>query len=75
MLSIGNFSKICQVSVKALHHYDKIELMKPAYIDEQTGYRYYSDNQIGLMLLIQRLKRYGFTLLEIKEFCRGLFVR
>lgn len=68
MLSIGNFSKICQASVKTLHHYDKIELMKPVFIDEQTGYRYYSEDQIGSMLLIQRLKRYGFTLQQIREF-------
>lgn len=30
MLSIGEFSKICQVSVKTLHHYDKLGLLVPA---------------------------------------------
>lgn len=68
MLSIGQFSKICQVSVKALHHYNKIDLMNPACIDEFTGYRYYDKSQIGQLLLIQRLKRYGFSLSQIKEF-------
>lgn len=67
MLSIGQFSKICQVSIKALRHYDKIALMEPCCIDEQTGYRYYSEDQLSTMLLIQRLKLYGFSLNEIKE--------
>lgn len=67
MLSIGQFSKICQVSIKTLRHYDKISLMEPCCTDEQTGYRYYSEAQLSTMLLIQRLKLYGFSLSEIKE--------
>lgn len=67
MLSIGHFSNICQVSIKTLHHYDKIDLMAPSFIDEFTGYRYYNEDQIPTMLLIQRLKRYGFSLSEIKD--------
>lgn len=66
MLPIGEFSKICQVSIKTLHHYDKIGLMKPEYVESHTGYRYYSQTQMEIMLLIQRLKRYGFSLEEIK---------
>ena len=68
MLTVGQFSKICQVSTKTLHHYDKIGLVKPEQTDKFTGYRYYSEEQLPLMLLIQRLKRYGFTLTEIKNF-------
>lgn len=66
MLGIGQFSKICQVSVKTLRYYDKIQLLTPAKIDPDTGYRYYNDNQLPKMLLIQRLKRYGFSLDEVK---------
>lgn len=71
MLSIGEFSKICQVSIKTLHHYDKIALLKPEKVDPYTGYRYYSRGQMQEMLLIQRLKRYGFSLEEIRDilFC------
>lgn len=68
MLSIGQFSKICLVSIKTLHYYDKIGLMAPQTIDDITGYRYYSEDQLPRMLLIQRLKRYGFSLAEIKQF-------
>lgn len=65
MLQIGEFSRICQVSVKTLHHYDKIGLLAPADVDSFTGYRYYRIEQIDTMNYIQRLKRYGFSLEEI----------
>lgn len=66
MLTVGEFSKICQVSVKTLHHYDKIGLLCPEKVDAFSGYRYYSQSQVRRMLLIGRLKRYGFSLKEIK---------
>ena len=62
MLQVGEFSKICAVSVKTLHHYDRIGLLRPESVDPVTGYRYYSTEQIDRMLYIQRLKRYGFSL-------------
>lgn len=67
MLTIGQMSKVCGVSVKTLHHYDKIGLLKPRATDDFTGYRYYEDSQIGIMLLIGRLKRYGFSLTEVQR--------
>lgn len=67
MLQIGQFSKVCQVSVKTLHHYDKIGLLAPAEVDRFTGYRYYKTDQIDDMNYIQRLKRYGFSLDEIQH--------
>lgn len=67
MLQIGQFSKVCKVSVKTLHHYDKIGLLAPAEVDRFTGYRYYKTDQIDDMNYIQRLKRYGFSLDEIQH--------
>ena len=67
MLSIGQMSKICAVSVKTLRHYDKIGLLKPRYTDAANGYRYYEEDQIGTMLLIGRLKRYGFSLTSVQR--------
>lgn len=67
MLQIGTFSKICQTSIKTLHHYDKIGLLVPAEVDRFTGYRYYRSEQIDTMNYIQRLKRYGFSLDEIQH--------
>ncbi len=65
MLTIGQMSKTCGVSVKTLHHYDKIGLLRPEKIDRNSGYRYYEEEQIPTMLLISRLKRYGFALSDI----------
>lgn len=67
MYTVGEFSRICQVSVKTLHHYDRIGLLTPFKVDPFTGYRYYTQEQVEKMLLIGRLKRYGFSLDEIRE--------
>ena len=40
MLSIGEFSKICQVSAKTLRYYDEIGLLRPEEINPENGYRY-----------------------------------
>ena len=67
MLSIGQMSKACAVTVKTLRHYDKIGLLCPCEVEESSGYRYYSEEQIPTMLLISRFKGYGFSLSEIQE--------
>lgn len=67
MLSIGQFSKVCMVTVKTLRHYDAMGLIHPAHTDKWTGYRYYDERQIATMLTIARLKLYGFSLGEIKQ--------
>lgn len=67
MLSIGEFSKICQVSTKALRYYAEIGLINPEEINPENGYRYYSIKQLDTMILINRLKAYDFSLEEIKS--------
>lgn len=66
MLSIGEFSKICGVSTKTLRYYDEIGLINPDEINAESGYRYYSIEQLKRMLFINRLKSYNFSLEEIK---------
>jgi DNA-binding transcriptional MerR regulator/effector-binding domain-containing protein len=66
MLSIGEFSKICEVSTKTLRYYDEIGLIKPDEINPENGYRYYSIRQLEKMLFINRLKSYHFSLEDIK---------
>ncbi len=67
MLSIGEFSKICQVSAKTLRYYAEIGLILPSEINPENGYRYYAIEQLEIMLLIIRLKSYNFSLEEIKR--------
>ena len=45
LLSIGEVSRINDVPVKTLRYYDEIDLLKPYYINEETGYPYYSYEQ------------------------------
>lgn len=66
MYTIGQFSKIGQVSVKTLRYYDSIALLVPTYTDKSTNYRYYSEDQIAHLLLILELKKYDLKLEQIK---------
>jgi len=67
-LSIGEMAKLRDVTVDTLRHYDKIGLVKPYYIDPDTGYRYYSISQYEVLGTIKELRRIGFSLEEIKQF-------
>jgi DNA-binding transcriptional MerR regulator len=64
---IGEFSRMMQVTVKTLRHYEKKGLLLPYEVDEWTGYRYYTICQMQKLNAIRQLQRLGFTLEEIKE--------
>lgn len=66
-LQIGEFSKLCGVSVKTLRHYEKMGLLMPAEVDAFTGYRYYHVEQMQQMMTIRHLKDVGFSLDEIAD--------
>ena len=65
MLKIGDFSKLSQVTVKALRLYDQLGLLKPADIDEFTGYRYYSVQQLPQINRILACNDLVFSLEQI----------
>lgn len=67
MIKIGDFAKIFDVSIKTIRFYEEKGLLKPAYIDLYTGYRYYDDGNIKEMCNILALKDLGFELKEIKN--------
>lgn len=67
MLRIGEFSKLTGVPIRTLRYYDEIDLFKPADIDLFTDYRYYSEEQVEDLNLINKLKKVGFSLEEIKN--------
>jgi predicted transcriptional regulator YdeE len=70
MFKIGDFSKLAQVSVKALRHYGKLGLLKPAWIDRFSGYRYYTAEQLPRLNRILALKDLGFSLEQIQRLLR-----
>ena len=46
MYTIGQFSKLTGVSTKTLIWYDNVGVLKPEKVDEDNGYRYYSDESL-----------------------------
>lgn len=54
-----------------LRHYDKLGLLLPQYIDESSGYRYYTAEQLSLVGKIAQLRELGFSLTLIKEMLEG----
>ena len=53
LLSIGDFSKITGVHIKALRYYDSIGILTPVYTDPESGYRYYALHQKAVVDAIQ----------------------
>jgi DNA-binding transcriptional MerR regulator/effector-binding domain-containing protein len=67
MYKIGEFSKLSQVSVRMLRHYDKLGLLTPGHIDTWTGYRYYTINQLPRLNRIVALNGLGLTLQQVAD--------
>jgi len=71
MLKIGDFSKLSRISIRMLRHYDEIGLLVPESVDEFTGYRYYSEEQLLTANMINALKDMGFSLSVIAEILKA----
>jgi DNA-binding transcriptional MerR regulator len=67
MMKIGAFSQLAHMSIKTLRFYDAQRLLRPAHVDTDSGYRYYTADQLGDLRLILRLKHVGFSLTEIRD--------
>lgn len=65
--SIGEISKLNNISVQTLRHYEKKSLIKPSYVNKETGYRYYTVKHFVLLDLIKQCKAMGLSLEEIKN--------
>lgn len=65
MFKIGEFSKLTQVSIRMLRYYDEVNLLKPAEVDNWTGHRLYSVEQIPRLNKILYLRDSGFNVTEI----------
>lgn len=66
LLTIGQFSRMTRLSIKALRLYDSRDILNPAHIDSQTGYRYYHFSQLRRAGLIKTLRAVDMPLDEIK---------
>lgn len=66
-LPIGQMAKLNNISVQTLRHYEKVGVLKPSYINEDTGYRYYDMKDLNTIYLIKQCRAMGMSLDEIKE--------
>lgn len=63
---IREFSKLTGVTVRTLHYYDERNILKPHH-KNNSGYRFYSYNELAYIQKINALKYIGFNLNEIKN--------
>ncbi|WP_256237532.1 MerR family transcriptional regulator [Bacillus sp. EB600] len=63
---VGELAKQTGLTVRMLHHYDKISLFSPSQYSN-TGHRLYTESDIVRLQQIMSLKQLGFALEEIKE--------
>ena len=71
LMKIGQIAAFFNVSVKAVRIYEKKGIIIPAKIDPDTGYRYYTADQVQTLAALLELKSLGFSLSEVKSIMSG----
>ena len=66
-MMIKEFAEFTGVSVRTLHYYDEIGLLKPAFVNEHSGYRYYNEHSLVRMQEILFYRELDFSLKSIAE--------
>ncbi|WP_229403398.1 MerR family transcriptional regulator [Micromonospora okii] len=66
MFTIGDFARLGRVSVRMLRHYDSIGLLRPAAVDQRSGYRFYRAEQLHRLNRVIALKELGLTLGQVR---------
>ena len=67
LLSIGTFADLTRLSLKALRLYNQLSILRPAYTDPQTGYRYYETDQIERARMIRNMRDMDMPLATIRR--------
>ena len=67
-LSIGEVSKLTDIHIKSLRYYDRIGILKAAYIDPATSYRYYTYSQLSIIEAIRICIELGIPLKQFAEY-------
>ena len=66
-MQIKEFAEFTGVSVRTLHYYDEIGLLRPAAVDRATGYRFYDENSLLRMQEILFYRELDFSLKNIER--------
>lgn len=67
-MSIGKVSKLKNVSIKSLRYYDQIGILKPAFVNTETNYRYYTEDQLYLLDAITVCIKLGIPLKDLHHY-------
>ena len=67
LLTIGEFSKMTYLSVKALRHYHDVGLLTPVTIDPASGYRHYASSQVATAQAIRRNRDLDMPIDEVRQ--------
>lgn len=68
LLSIGDVSKLTGIHIKSLRYYDRIGVLKPAYTDPDTNYRYYTYSQLSIVEAIRLCIELDIPLKEFAQY-------
>jgi DNA-binding transcriptional MerR regulator len=66
LVTIGDFSRMTHLSVKALRHYHDVGVLIPAQVDTASGYRLYDTSQVPVAQVIRRFRDLGMPLEEVR---------
>lgn len=66
-MAIGRFARLSGLSIGTLRHYDEVDLLRPAEVDSDTGYRRYRPEQLTQAHAIRRLRELELSLDQIRE--------
>ena len=67
-MSIGKISKLKNVSIKSLRYYDQIGILKPAFVNTETNYRYYTKDQLYLLDALTVCIKLGIPLKDLNNY-------
>jgi len=68
LFSIGDISRLTGASIKSLRYYERIKILKPAFVDPDSGYRYYSFDQVYLIEMIMLCVELDIPLKDLTKF-------
>jgi DNA-binding transcriptional MerR regulator len=71
LLPIGSFARRCGLSRSALRFYDQCGLLRPATVDDSSGYRYYAAAQLAEALLVRRLRAAALPVGDARRYLDG----
>ena len=72
LLSIGAFASLTRLSLKALRLYDQLNLLQPRWVDPQTSYCYYGEDQLIRARMIRNMREMDMPLATIRQVLAAL---